>query len=202
MSGPRIAVIDCGVGNLRSIASALRRVGAEPSFVRKSEEATNFDGIILPGVGAFRSAFESIDPQPLLKGINGGIPVLGICLGLQMLFSSSEEGGGTIKGLEVMKGTVRRIRLAPKLPHIGWNTISIAKESPLLEGIANGSFFYFVHSYACLDVDADYCSAVTDYGQKFVSVATRGSVFGTQFHPEKSGIMGLKVLLNFTEVAR
>lgn len=202
MSRPKIAIVDYGVGNLWSITGALLKGDAQPHVVKGIEGGGSYDGIVLPGVGAFKSAIENIDPSPLLERIEEGVPILGICLGLQILFSSSEEGGESVKGLGIMNGQIKKIPHAVKLPHIGWNTIAMVRESPLLEGVPSDAFFYFVHSYACLDVDSDYCSAISVYGERFVSVASKGRVYGTQFHPEKSGAAGLRVLENFVKIAR
>jgi glutamine amidotransferase len=202
MSRPKIAIIDYGVGNLRSITGALLKGDGEPHIVKGVERGDGYAGIILPGVGAFRSAIANIDPEPLLERVEEGIPVLGICLGLQILFSSSEEGGELIPGLGILKGGVTRIPHAAKLPHIGWNTLSVVRKTPLLEGISDNAFFYFVHSYACLSVDSDCCSAISFYGERFISVASKGQVYGTQFHPEKSGAEGLRILSNFVRMAR
>jgi len=202
MSRAKIAIVDYGVGNLWSIIGALRRCDAEPYVVKEIEVGGICDGIILPGVGAFRSAVENIDPKSLLESIEMGVPIFGICLGLQILFSSSEEGGGLTKGLGILKGHVTKIQHAAKLPHVGWNTISIMRESPILEGVPDNACFYFVHSYACLGVDSDFCSAVSAYGDRFVSVASKGNVYGTQFHPEKSGTAGLRIMENFVKIAR
>jgi len=202
MGEAKIAIVDYGVGNLWSIMGALHRGGAEPFVVKDISGSGSCDGIILPGVGGFRSAVGNIDPKSLLEAIESGVPVLGICLGLQILFSSSEEGGGLTRGLGVLNGHVSKIPNAAKLPHMGWNTISIMRESPILNGVPDNAYFYFVHSYACLDVDSGFCSAVSAYGDRFVSVASKGKVYGTQFHPEKSGAAGLKIMANFVKVAR
>jgi len=202
MSRAKIAIVDYGVGNLWSIIGALRRGGAEPYVVKEIEGGGSCDGIILPGVGAFRSAVENIGLKSLSWSIETGVPVLGICLGLQILFRSSEEGGGLAKGLGIFDGHVTKIQHAAKLPHMGWNTISIMRGSPILEGVPDDARFYFAHSYACLSVDSDYCSAVSAYGDTFVSVASKGKVYGTQFHPEKSGATGLRIMDNFVKMAR
>ena len=202
MSRAKIAIVDYGVGNLWSIIGALRRCDAEPCVVKGIEGGGSCNGIILPGVGAFRSAVENIDPKSLLRNIEAGVPILGICLGLQILFRSSEEGGCLAKGLGILDGHVAKIRHAAKLPHMGWNTISIMRGSPILEGVPDDAHFYFAHSYACLGVDSDYCSAVSAYGETFVSVASKGNVYGTQFHPEKSGAIGLRIMENFVKMTR
>jgi glutamine amidotransferase len=137
----------------------------------------------------------------ILDKISSGVPVLGICLGLQLLFNSSEEGGFT-KGLGVLEGNVQKLPSCVKLPHIGWNTLNVLRKSPLLDGVPDGAYFYFVHSFASFNTDSDYCSATSTYGGKFVSIASKGNVFGTQFHPEKSGAMGLKILQNYVKLVQ
>jgi glutamine amidotransferase len=201
MGRVRIAIVNYGVGNLRSIQGALLKVGAEPIVTRNHREIWDSDGIILPGVGAFKTAIENLDAEMIIDKISSGSPVLGICLGLQLLFKSSEEGG-FVRGLGVLEGSVRRLPSCIKLPHIGWNTLDVLRKSPLLDGVPDGAHFYFAHSFASFDTDSDYCSATSTYGGKFVSIASQGNVFGTQFHPEKSGTVGLTLLKNYVRLAQ
>ena len=199
----RIVIIDYGLGNLRSVQKGLEHAGASPVISGNPEEILAADGIILPGVGAFMDAMKCLVP---LKGIiaefaNSGKPMLGICLGQQVLMSSSEEGRLT-DGLNLIKGKVLRFPKSElKVPHIGWNNIMIKQEHPLFKGIPDGSFVYFVHSYY-VDTAAENTLASCDYGLEFSAsvVNSKGNVMGTQFHPEKSGATGLKILKNFVEM--
>jgi imidazole glycerol-phosphate synthase subunit HisH len=199
----RIVIIDYGLGNLRSVQKGLEHVGASPAISGNSEEILAADGIILPGVGAFIDAMKCLVP---LKGIiaefaDSGKPMLGICLGQQVLMSSSEEGRLT-GGLDLIQGRVLRFPKSElKVPHMGWNNIRIKQDHPLFKGIPDGSFVYFVHSYY-VDTAAENTLASCEYGLEFsASVAnSESNVMGTQFHPEKSGATGLKILKNFVEM--
>ncbi|MGQ9514409.1 MAG: imidazole glycerol phosphate synthase subunit HisH [Thermoproteota archaeon] len=201
MNGVKIAIIDYGVGNLKSLQGALLKVGAEPKVTKDAEKIGKSEGIVLPGVGAYRMAIENLNIENILDMIHSGVPILGICLGLQLLFKSSEEGG-LIEGLGVLDGTVRMMPSYVKLPHMGWNTLDVIRDSPLLEGIKENAYFYFAHSFASFNIDSDYCSATTTYGVKFVSTVCKNNIFGTQFHPEKSGTEGLKVLENYVRIVK
>lgn len=199
----RIVIIDYGLGNLRSVQKGLEHVGASPAISGNPEEILAADGIILPGVGAFIDAMKCLIP---LKGViaefaDSGKPMLGICLGQQVLMSSSEEGGLT-EGLDLVQGKVLRFPKSElKVPHMGWNNIRIKQDHPLFKGIPDGSFVYFVHSYY-VDTAAENTLAGCKYGLDFSAsvVNSKGNVMGTQFHPEKSGATGLKILKNFVEM--
>ncbi|MDO8727353.1 MAG: imidazole glycerol phosphate synthase subunit HisH [Candidatus Methanoperedens sp.] len=198
----KLMIIDYGLGNLRSIEKALQYVGAEAEISNDPASIDRADALILPGVGAFRDAmmhFSTLS-RVVKDAVNEGKPLLGICLGMQMLASESEEGG-IYSGIDIIPGRVVRFPASElKVPHMGWNSLIIRKEIPLLKGIKNGSFVYFVHSYY-VDTAGQYQAALCDYGLEFSSVVTNeaGNVVGTQFHPEKSGTIGLKMLKNFVE---
>ena len=191
-----IAIIDFGAGNLKSIEKALALF--DSTIVTQDPcEVESADKVVFPGVGAFDSAMRSIKSKGLDKAIKSAIddgkPFLGICLGLQLLFSKSEEG--TLNGLGIFKEEVVKMR-GRKVPQIGWNQIKIIKQTKILNGIKNGSFFYFVHSY-CAKTEGPIVAAITEYSGSFPSVISSENVYATQFHPEKSGRSGLKVLKNF-----
>ncbi|WP_456474044.1 imidazole glycerol phosphate synthase subunit HisH [Candidatus Pyrohabitans sp.] len=196
---PRIAIVDYGMGNLRSAYRGLERGGAKPVITDKKEELEASDAIVLPGVGAFEDAMANLYPlrEVILREAEKK-PLLGICLGLQLLFTSSEEGEG--RGLDLIKGRVVRLPSSVKIPHMGWNSLEIKRSSGLLAGIKNGDYFYFVHSYYAQPED-DVTVATTSYGVEIPAVVEKGRVFATQFHPEKSGKLGLKLLENFVEIA-
>ena len=199
----RIVILDYGLGNLRSVQKGLEHVGASPAISGDSEEILAADGVILPGVGAFVDAMKCLAP---IKGIiqdyiQSGKPILGICLGQQVLMSSSEEGKLT-DGLDFISGKVLRFPKSElKVPHMGWNNIEIKQDHPLFEGIPESSFVYFVHSYY-VDTTPENTLASCNYGLEFSAsvVSLKGNVMGTQFHPEKSGTTGLKILKNFVEM--
>jgi glutamine amidotransferase len=196
-----VGVCDYGVGNLRSVERALRIAGADPVISNDPTVIAGCDGVVLPGVGAFSVAAAALRETGLGESIRqlarGGRPVLGICLGHQLLFESSEEGNGG-EGLALLAGTV--VQITPgsgfKVPHMGWNTIAVARDSVLLDGVASGSYMYFVHSYAAVAEHGDVV-ANTEYGTQIVAAVERNNVMGTQFHPEKSGLTGLRVYANF-----
>jgi imidazole glycerol phosphate synthase glutamine amidotransferase subunit len=188
------------MGNLRSVTNALEKLGADAVVTRDKGVIEASRAIILPGVGAFGKCIENLEKLELfafIKGaILGGKRYLGICLGMQVLFESSEEAPG-IPGMGIFKGTVPRFTGDIKVPHMGWNTIETVQESETLRGIEAGEYFYFVHSYYCLPEDEGVVATRTPYGGKFVSSVQRGNVFACQFHPEKSQRVGLKLLQNF-----
>lgn len=199
-----IAVIDYGLGNLHSVRKALEYVGARVRVVRDVVELSGAQKIVLPGVGAFKEGIEGLQRKgfisPLMAAARGGVPVLGICLGMQLLFESSEEAGHHV-GLGLLPGRVRLLQQPGiKVPHIGWNQIETVGKNPLFEGINKGTYFYFNHSYYCQPTHAEAALAMTQYGGAFVSAVAQGCVYGVQFHPEKSQAAGLKVLKNFVEM--
>jgi imidazole glycerol-phosphate synthase subunit HisH len=199
----RIAILDYGVGNLRSVEKALEHVGATAKISADSAEVRAADGVILPGVGAFPKAMERIRERGLDDLIaereGAGVPILGICLGLQLLFDSTTElGGGT--GLGLLQGEVAELD-APglKIPHIGWSPVRWEKESRLTDGIESETPFYLVHSFAPRPEASDVLGTAA-YGARFACAAERGNVFGVQFHPEKSSSAGLRLLANFAGI--
>lgn len=198
------AIVDYGVGNLKSIANAMAYLGLQTKVTNQTGELERSDAIILPGVGAFPDAADKLRGSGLDRAVieqAGKKPVLGICLGMQLLFDWGEEGERR-EGLGLIGGSVRRMETALKLPHIGWNTLEFPRESPLFQGIEQGSAVYFVHSYAAQVRREEDLLAVTDYGGRVTAAVGRGNVFGCQFHPEKSGEVGLAILKNFGEINR
>jgi len=194
-----LAVVDYGVGNLHSVASAFRHIGAETVVTADAEVLRKADGMILPGVGAFPDAMQSLENSgliPVIREEAAKKPILGICLGMQMLFDESDEIRPT-KGLGLIPGKVRLIETAEKLPQIGWNELEITNPCVLTAGLPEHSYVYFVHSYMAQCAVEKDCAAVTEYGARVTALVNRGFVFGCQFHPEKSGDVGLKILKNF-----
>lgn len=195
----KIAIVDYGLGNLRSVSKALEKVGGNISITGNLDEIRAADGIILPGVGAFHEGMARLsDLQTALLEAQGQVPVLGICLGMQMLMDFSEEHGLSA-GLGLIPGTARRFKRTHgyKIPHMGWNQVSLSQDDdPLYSGIPDGSFFYFVHSYWA-DSPDQYLVTSTEYINRFASSIRNGTVWGTQFHPEKSGEAGLQILENY-----
>lgn len=197
-----ISIVDYGMGNLRSVQKAFERLGVAAQIVTRPAEIQAAEKLVLPGVGAFRDAIHELQRQELVEPIKAHIsadkPFLGICLGLQMLFDVSYEDGEW-PGLGVIPGKVVRFADNPelKVPHMGWNQLEVVGEPRLLDGIPRGAYFYFVHSYFVEPQDESVVAARTDYGQKFVSMIARKNLFATQFHPEKSQAVGLKLLNNF-----
>jgi glutamine amidotransferase len=199
-----VAILDYGMGNLRSVEKALERVGASAVITNDHARAREADGLILPGVGAFPRAMTRIRElgldELIAERVAGGVPVLGICLGLQLLFASSEELGGA-EGLGLVEGTVTELDAEGlKVPHIGWEPVRWRKRSQLVEGIPDGEPFYFVHSFAPRAEDPDDVLGTATYGEEFVCAVERGNVFGVQFHPEKSSRAGLRLLENFAAI--
>ncbi|MEK7396309.1 MAG: imidazole glycerol phosphate synthase subunit HisH [Candidatus Poribacteria bacterium] len=196
-----IAIIDYGMGNLRSVQAGLEHVGQKVFITDKPNEIINADGVVLPGVGAFGDAIGRLNETGLgnafCEAVKQGKPCIGICLGLQLLLSESEEGG-LFKGLDAIKGKVIRFTNRLKVPHMGWNQINIKKQdSPLFHDIPDGSYVYFVHSYYVAPEDSSVIAATTNYGVDFTSIIAKDNLFGTQFHPEKSQSLGLQILRNF-----
>jgi len=199
---PRIVIIDYGMGNLRNIQKGFEWVGFEATLTRSKREIDRASAIVLPGVGAFKDCMKNLERygliDPLIRSIKKGKPYMGICLGLQILFTESEEFG-SCPGLDLIKGKV--VRFVPdhehKVPHMGWNTIEIVRRPSAFSGIESGDFFYFVHSYYVVTEEKEWISSVTDYGKPFVSSIWKENLFATQFHPEKSQQKGLRILENF-----
>lgn len=201
-----LAVIDYGAGNLRSVVHALRHLGADDMrLVQKPEELVGAEKIILPGVGAFGACMQQMRKQnlvePLKRALAAGVPYLGICVGMQMLYEVSEEMGEH-EGLGLLGGRVRRFPqfVDRKVPHMGWNQLKIRRDSDLLAGLGGESYVYFVHSYYCAPTDESSVVASVDYGIEFAAVAQRDNIYGVQFHPEKSQKTGLRILANFLRI--
>ena len=203
----KFVIVDYGMGNLRSVQKALETIGCSAAISNRPEDIEQAGTVILPGVGAFDAAIQTIRSLkldgPIAGAISKGKPYLGICLGLQLLFESSEEGNQ--KGLGIVKGRVPKFKFGSpsplKIPHMGWNTLTIQKPSPLFKGITADDRFYFVHSFYAAPADSTVVSATTDYGGSFTSSIWKDNVVATQFHPEKSGPVGLRMLKNFVEWA-
>jgi len=200
---PTVSIVDYGVGNLRSVKKALERAGAKTVITSDQKDLKRSNAIILPGVGAFREAMKNLLPMAeLLKQLaKDGAPTLGICLGLQLLFTRSLEGGKT-RGLDLIEGDVVSLPDTVKLPHIGWNSVKITRECSILKGVPNLSYVYFVHSYVPCPVSRKDDVAYTRYGVEFPSVVAKANIFGTQFHPEKSSKVGLTILENFVSISK
>jgi glutamine amidotransferase len=201
-AAPLIAIADYGMGNRRSVAKALAHVGARPVVTRDADLVRAADGVVLPGVGAFPEAMRHVSAlgldEALADRVRDGGPLLGICLGLQLLFESSTEHEGAA-GLGLLPGTVTRLG-APRLPHIGWNLVRLERPAALTAGMGEAAAFYHVHSFACRPADEADVVGRGEYGERFASVVERGHVFGAQFHPEKSSRDGLALLGNFARV--
>jgi glutamine amidotransferase len=203
-----IAIIDYDVGNLRSVEKALHFIGCEAEVSSDKDFILNADAVVLPGVGAFADAMESLKKHGMIDVIktviDNGKPFLGICLGMQLLFEYSEEGGENVQGLNILKGAIRQIPqdMNLKVPHMGWNLLDIKGDSPLFRGLSHKPYVYFVHSYYLDTSDKDIVIAETSYGITFSVAVQKGNIFATQFHPEKSGEVGLEILRNFAKVVR
>jgi imidazole glycerol-phosphate synthase subunit HisH len=198
-----VAIIDYGVGNLRSVEKAFAAVGVDAVITSDKQALKEAERLVLPGVGAFAtcmSEFERHDLMDLvLARVEQGTPLLGVCVGMQMLFEESSEFGKT-KGLGLLKGSVDRFNETLVVPHVGWNQVVKRSEHPLLADVPTESFFYFVHSYYCEPADESAVIGETDYGVRFCSVIAKGNVGGVQFHPEKSQNAGLQLLKNFANI--
>jgi imidazole glycerol-phosphate synthase subunit HisH len=200
-----IAIIDYRMGNLRSVQKAFEKVGHEAVVTSDPTDVAAADRVVLPGVGAFEDAIAELRRrelvEPLRRAIDGGKPFLGICLGLQLLFDVSYENGRH-EGLGVLPGQVVRFDLPEQyaVPHMGWNQLNIRRPAPLLAGVAEGAYVYFVHSYYVVPNDPGVVAAETDYGGPFCSIVWRDNLLATQFHPEKSQAVGLTILKNFAEM--
>ena len=201
-----IVIVDYGMANLRSVQKAFERVGAAAEITGDPAVVARADKVVLPGVGAFQDAIarlrESGLAEPIIKHIDSGRPFLGICLGLQLLFTRSHEDG-VHEGLNVLPGEVVRFPKVPglKVPHMGWNHLRFRGDCPLFRGLPDGSAVYFVHSYYAAPVDAGLSSATADYPEPFTAAVWRDNLYATQFHPEKSQAVGLRMLKNFAELS-
>ena len=199
-----IAVIDYGAGNLKSVTKALDYLGFSSEIVSQPEGLELADALILPGVGAFPKCMEALRQNGMEREIlrqAAKKPLLGICLGMQMLLDASTEMGGD-SGLGLIHGRVERIETRLKLPHIGWNSLEILRPNPLTKGLQNGDYVYFVHSFCAQVRDPEDLAMTTDYGASVTAMVARGNVYGCQFHPEKSGPVGMAILKNFGELNR
>ncbi len=201
-----IAIIDYGFGNLRSVSKALSLLSINSKITDSKQEIQDASAIIFPGVGSFGDCIKNLNDKDIIKpikdSIKSGKPFLGICLGLQILFDSSEESPGS-KGLSLLDGSIDKIQFESnnlKVPHMGWNQVEIKNKSKILKDIPNNSWFYFVHSYKS-SVDETFTDSVSNYGNDFASSISIDNIFATQFHPEKSSSLGLKVLKNFCEIS-
>lgn len=199
-----IAIIDYGMGNLRSVEKGFFKLGVDAKVTNRPEVIEKADGVVLPGVGAFRECMRELTNLKLIDAIVNSIkknkPYLGICLGLQVLFSEAEEFG-RCRGLDIFKGTVLKFPESElKVPHMGWNEIKKQKANPLLEGIEDKAYFYFVHSFHAVPEDDTIVLATTDYGIEFTSMVWKDNIFAVQFHPEKSQTTGLRLLENFGKI--
>ena len=199
-----LVIVDYGMGNLRSVEKAFEAAGERPSVSGDPRVLEKASKIVLPGVGAFRQAMHELKSRklidPIKEKISAGTPYLGLCLGLQLLFSESEEGR-RVKGLGIIEGPVKRFSHKLKVPHMGWNTLKAQKKNcPLFQGVSKDAYFYFVHSYYGVPDDRSWTLASTDYGVKFCSAVWKGQVYATQFHPEKSQTQGLRMISNFAKL--
>jgi len=200
-----IAIVDYGMGNLRSVEKGFHKVGVEARVVRDPKAVDDAKAVVLPGVGAFKDCMRNLEETSLIdaivRSIRKGKPYLGLCLGLQVLFSESEEFG-VYRGLDILPGKVVRFRINLKVPHMGWNTVKVLRRPPIFSGIDDESYFYFVHSYYVSPDNADIIAGTTEYGLTFASMVWKDNVVATQFHPEKSQEKGLRILKNFGDFVK
>lgn len=198
-----IIIIDYGMGNLRSVEKAFENAGARVAVSSRASDIRRAGKLVLPGVGAFSQAMRELRKRrlvrPLVEKIESGTPYLGLCLGLQILFDSSEEGPE--KGLGLLRGRVRKFKGALKVPHMGWNSLKLGKKSnPLFKGVGKRDYFYFVHSFYAVPAEKSAIAATTSYGKSFCSALRKGNIFATQFHPEKSQSAGQRLIRNFVKL--
>jgi glutamine amidotransferase len=197
---PKVLIIDYGVGNLLSLKFALEKAGLNAKITAPTQQLKNADAIALPGVGNFSAAAKALASvkAELVDTVNSGTPVLGICLGMQLFFQESEEGPG--EGLAFFKGKNLRLSGPVKVPHMGWNSLRMIRQNELFDGVKNDAYVYFVHSLYPVPLDNEIVCTQTEYGETFTSAIASKNVYGTQFHPEKSGDVGLKILKNFAKL--
>jgi glutamine amidotransferase len=201
--GKQVAIIDYGVGNLRSVEKAFAATGCEAVVSGEESVLRAAQKLVLPGVGAFGACMRALSERGfdgvVRERVEVGTPLLGVCVGMQMLFEESDEFGAT-RGLGLLRGRVRRFSDELVVPHVGWNRIDQIRENPLFTGVPNRSFFYFVHSYYCEPVDAGVIAGETEYGLRYASIVAKDNICGVQFHPEKSQDAGLRLLKNFARL--
>ncbi|MFW6110707.1 MAG: imidazole glycerol phosphate synthase subunit HisH [Thermoproteota archaeon] len=197
---PQISVVDYGVGNLRSAKRGLEKASAEVLITHNPHDILGSDAIVFPGVGAFSAAVKNLTPltSTVIQSVEDGKPLLGICLGLQLLFTHSSEGGFT-EGLDLISGEIVKLPNSVKIPQMGWNTVNVVSFHSLLEGISDPFYAYFVHTYYPRPSRKEVVVATTEHGVNFPSIVAKNNLFATQFHPEKSGKEGLKILKNFVK---
>ena len=197
---PQVLIVDYGVGNLLSLKFALEKAGLKAIISTAAQKLKNADAIALPGVGNFTAAAKTLEPvkEQLMDVVKAGTPILGICLGMQLYFESSEEGPG--EGLTFFRGKDVRLTGPVKVPHMGWNTIQKVKDNELFSGVADDAYVYFVHSLYPMPEDREIICTQTEYSQTFTSAVASKNIYGTQFHPEKSGDIGLQILSNFARI--
>ena len=201
----KVAIVDYGAGNLRGVKLGVERAGGLATITSDPRELRDASAIVLPGVGAFGDAMSTLRSlrldEVIVEEVEAGKPLLGICLGLQLLFDESTEGG-LHRGLGLLRGRVTRLPSSVKVPHMGWNTLRLRRRSAIVEGVPDGAYMYFVHSYYASPADEGVVVATTEYGVEFPSVIERPPIYATQFHPEKSGRLGVRLIANFIELAR
>ncbi len=198
-----IKCIDYGAGNIKSIVNGFKKIGCVIQVVEDPEGLDDATGIVLPGVGNFGDAMKKLSEfKPVIKkSVDSGIPFLGVCLGIQIIFEESEESPG-VEGLGLLEGTCKKFTGELKIPHMGWNDVKNVKETPLLSDVDDKSYYYFVHSYYVVPNSEDVIAGITEYDIKFPSIISQDNIYATQFHPEKSGDTGLKILKNFADLCR
>lgn len=198
-----VVLINYGVGNMLSVEYALRRASLNVEVCSSLNNFRNVDAIVIPGVGNFKIGAENLGRfrDSIVDLVRSGIPILGICLGMQLFFQESDECPG-VKGLGLLNGRVVRLPRNVKTPHIGWNNLKIVKYTNILDGVEEKDYFYFVHSYYAIPSDLEIITAETDYGVSFTSVIVKNNIFGVQFHPEKSGKSGEKIIRNFARIVK
>jgi imidazole glycerol-phosphate synthase subunit HisH len=198
-----ISIIDYGVGNLRSVQKAFEAMGINAVITEDKKEISNSKALVLPGVGAFPDAMKELESkgitEEVLKAAKDGKPILGICLGMQLLFEVGYEIE-TCKGLGLIEGSIHRIEGDVKIPHMGWNSLEVISDSGIIKNVTRDSYVYFVHSFYAKVRDRSDLNAVTFYGSEIPAIVSRGNIFGIQFHPEKSGKIGMQILKNFGEL--